>query len=158
LPQGRLDAETTFNVGTIQGGTVRNAVPAECTFVGEFRSRNKQTLERVQRQLVETLEQARRRNPEAKIEDRMEVEFEGYSVSVEDPLVVKAGAVLATLGLEARPGSSGGGTDANVFTRSGIKAVVVGMASQGMHTVGEHVRIPDLVNAARFCEALVTAR
>ena len=44
LPQGRLDEETTINVGTISGGSVRNAVPEDVTFSGEFRSRNTETL------------------------------------------------------------------------------------------------------------------
>ena len=43
LPQGRLDEETTFNIGMISGGSVRNAVPAEAAFGGEFRSRNAET-------------------------------------------------------------------------------------------------------------------
>ncbi|MFQ5934698.1 MAG: M20/M25/M40 family metallo-hydrolase, partial [Dehalococcoidia bacterium] len=45
LPQGRLDEETTINVGTISGGSVRNAVPETVTFSGEFRSRNLETLD-----------------------------------------------------------------------------------------------------------------
>ena len=45
LPQGRLDDETTFNVGLITGGTVRNAVPVDASFGGEFRSHNTETID-----------------------------------------------------------------------------------------------------------------
>ena len=44
LPQGRLDPQTTFNIGTIQGGSVRNAVPEKATLRGEFRSTDLETL------------------------------------------------------------------------------------------------------------------
>ena len=60
LPQGRLDDETTFNVGTIEGGSVRNAV-AEITNVrGEFRSRNIETLDGIRMQVDEALNEVRR--------------------------------------------------------------------------------------------------
>ena len=50
---------------------------------------------------------------------------------------------------------SGGGTDGNVMRRQGIQSVVVGMATNGMHTVDEYVVIPDLVNTATFCRRLI---
>ena len=60
LPQGRLDEETTFNVGLISGGTVRNAVPVEATFGGEFRSRNTETFDLLRLQVQDTLRRTRR--------------------------------------------------------------------------------------------------
>ena len=68
LPNGRLDDETTFNVGLISGGSVRNAVPAEATFGGEWRSRNTETLDSLKMQLLTILERARERYQEATIE------------------------------------------------------------------------------------------
>ena len=56
LPNGRLDDETTFNVGLISGGSVRNAVPAEATFGGEWRSMNAETLDSIKMQLLATLD------------------------------------------------------------------------------------------------------
>ena len=69
LPQGRLDEETTFNVGTISGGSVRNAVPEQATFTGEFRSRNLETLDLLQLQARGIFDQVRDRYKEAIIED-----------------------------------------------------------------------------------------
>ena len=62
---------------------------------------------------------------------------------------------LRGLGLEPTMKPSGGGTDGNVFRLNGISSVVVGMADHGMHTVREYVTIPDLVDAAHLCEALI---
>jgi acetylornithine deacetylase/succinyl-diaminopimelate desuccinylase-like protein len=50
---------------------------------------------------------------------------------------------------------SGGGTDGNIFRLRGITSVVVGMADNGMHTVREHVKVPELVDAAHFCEVVL---
>jgi acetylornithine deacetylase/succinyl-diaminopimelate desuccinylase-like protein len=50
---------------------------------------------------------------------------------------------------------SGGGTDANAMRLNGVHCVVVGMSTNEMHTVNEHVLIPDLVTTARFCERVM---
>jgi tripeptide aminopeptidase len=156
LPQGRLDDETTFNVGTITGGSVRNAVPERASFVGEFRSRNPESLERVRAQLLETIEDARRRYPEATVNESLETEFHGYSLDQSEPALARVGRALASIGLEPTLGASGGGTDANIFAAHGTRSVVVGTATRDMHTVREYVEIPDLVDAARLCHALLT--
>ena len=80
LPQGRLDEETTFNVGTISGGSVRNAVPEQATFTGEFRSRNLETLDLLRLQARGIFDQVRDRYKEAIIEDGFNVEFNTYTV------------------------------------------------------------------------------
>ena len=59
------------------------------------------------------------------------------------------------MNLEPEIGPSGGGTDANVLNRHGIKCVVVGMSTREMHTVRENVPIDDLYDAARFCRTLL---
>ena len=156
LPQGRLDEETTFNVGTISGGSVRNAVPEEAIFSGEFRSRNTETLDLVRLQVLGALEAARRRYREASIQEELEVEFQMYSLASDDPMVERATRLLSGLRLDPETAPSGGGTDANVFNRHGIRCAVVGMSTREMHTTREHVLIPDLVDTARFCQALLT--
>ena len=156
LPQGRLDEESTFNVGTIKGGTVRNAVPEEAVFSGEFRSRNTETLDLLTIQVRETLEAARQRYQDAAIDEEIGVEFRMYSLAPDDPMVARATRVLSDLGLDPAAGPSGGGTDANIFNEHGVRCVVVGMSTNSMHTVREYVEIPDLVDTARFCHALLT--
>jgi tripeptide aminopeptidase len=156
LPQGRLDPETTFNIGTIAGGSVRNAVPEHAEVTGEFRSRNPQTSERVRRQVLDAVSAIRQRYPEARIQEEIRPGFQGYNVRPDDPLVARVVSVMRGMGKEATLAPSGGGTDANVFALHGVRSVVVGVATTGMHTVREAVSIPDLMDAARFCEALLT--
>ncbi|MCI0784806.1 MAG: M20/M25/M40 family metallo-hydrolase [Chloroflexi bacterium] len=157
LPQGRLDEETTFNVGFISGGSVRNAVPAEATFGGEFRSRNTETLDLLRMEMLAKLEQARQRYGEASIEEDFEVLFHMYNLDPNDQIVKLVTRVMGDLNLRPNIQPSGGGTDANVMRHHGIECVVVGMSTNEMHTVNEYVVVPDLVTTARFCHMVVTA-
>ena len=155
FPQGRLDDETTFNVGLIEGGTVRNAVPESTTIRGEFRSRNIESLDGIRMQVDEVLGQVRKLYPEAEIDSHLHTEFVAYTLSEDEPAVTIVTEALRSLGLEPTMQPSGGGTDGNVFRLNDISAVVVGMADHGMHTVREYVTIPDLVDAAHLCETLL---
>lgn len=156
LPQGRLDEETTFNVGTITGGSVRNAVPEQATFTGEFRSVNLETLDLLQLQARGIFDQVRDRYKDAIIEDGFTVEFNTYTVKPGEKMLEMAKRTLDSMGLPLRLEPSGGGTDANVMRQKGIECIVVGMATNEMHTVREFVVIPDLVNAATFCRKVMT--
>ncbi|CAI8033570.1 Uncharacterized protein YqjE [Geodia barretti] len=156
LPQGRLDEETTFNVGLISGGTVRNAVPVEAFFGGEFRSRNTETFDLMRMQLLTTLNQARDKYLDATIQEELEVLFQMYNLDPEEGVVRMTRRVMEGMALTPDIRPSGGGTDGNVMRLQGIQSVVVGMATNEMHTVDEYVVIPDLVNTATFCRRLIT--
>jgi tripeptide aminopeptidase len=155
LPQGRLDEETTFNVGTIEGGQVRNAVPEYASLVGEFRTTNAKTLDRIQQQLTGVLAEVRKMYPNAVINDNRTTDFEAYVLTSKDKAVRRIDDAMRTVGLEMTMAPSGGGSDGNIFRQRGIEAVVVGMGAVGMHTLQEYVNIPDMVDTARLCEALV---
>ncbi len=158
LPNGRLDEESTFNVGMISGGTVRNAVPSEVTFSGEFRSRNTETVDLLRMQLLSTMQQARQRYQEATIQEELEVLFHMYNLDPNDPIVRLVTRVMGDMSLTPDICPSGGGTDANAMRLNGIDCVVVGMSTNEMHTVNEYVLIPDLVTTARFCERVMEVR
>ena len=156
LPQGRLDEETTFNVGLISGGTVRNAVPVEAFFGGEFRSRNTETFDLLRMQVLATLQQAREKYRDATIQEELEVLFQMYNLDPEEPVVRMTRRIMGDMDMVPDIRPSGGGTDGNVMRRKGIQSVVVGMSTNEMHTVDEYVVIPDLVNTAAFCRKLMT--
>ena len=63
---------------------------------------------------------------------------------------------MGDMGMQPDIRPSGGGTDGNVLRLHGIQNVVVGMSTNGMHTVDEYVVIPDLVDTARFCQQVMT--
>jgi tripeptide aminopeptidase len=104
----------------------------------------------------QTLQAARQRYPDAVIEEKYELEFETYTLRPDDPIVARVKEALLSLGMAPTMAPSGGGTDGNVFGAHGIRAVVIGMGDRAAHTTREEVEIPLLLDAARFCQALLT--
>jgi tripeptide aminopeptidase len=158
LPDGRLDDETTFNVGMVGGGSVRNAVPEHATFGGETRSHDQATLDGLRVVIENVLDGARTRHPGTTIVAEFEVEFEAYKLDPDAPVVLSVTETLESMGLNATFALSGGGTDANVFRSHGVQSVVVGVADHNAHTVREYVDIDELEVAIRFCEQLLVDR
>ena len=156
LPNGRLDEETTFNVGLITGGTVRNAVPVEASFGGEFRSHNTETIDLLRMQVAETLRKAREKYREATINEELEMMFQMYLLDPNEAIVRLVTNQLRHMALQPNIHPSGGGTDANAMRLNGIECVVVGMATNEMHTVNEYVIIPDIMATAQFCRNILT--
>jgi tripeptide aminopeptidase len=158
LPQGRLDPQTTFNVATIHGGAVRNAVPERASFGGEARSHDRESLQRVRMYIEQVLKDTRERHPDAKIEETFKIEFEAYALDEKEAIVGRVTETLRSMGLEPSFAPSGGGTDGNVFRLRGIQAIVMGVATHSMHTVREYVIPSELEQAAAFCQAFLTGR
>ena len=156
LPQGRLDAETTANTGQISGGSARNAVPEHASIKAEFRSRDPERLKALAAEYEAVIQAARVRHPEARIESDLRYLFDGYRLSGEHPVIVACTAALAKIGLQPTLKPSGGATDANIFAGHGISAAVLGLGGWNFHTTREELSITNMVNSARFLEALLT--
>ena len=152
---GRLDENTTFNVGLIEGGSVRNAVPEHANLHGETRSHDPEALERVRSYLLNIVQDTQGRWAEATINCELTEQFVGYRLDENAGLLARVKETLATLGMTPELAISGGGTDGNVFVLNGIEAVVVGAAMHDAHTVRESVRILELEQGAQFCRALI---
>lgn len=157
LPQGRLDRETTANIGMISGGSARNAVPERCSFRGEFRSRNPERLNEVRQEVELHIESVIARHRNARIEARVEKVFDGYRLAASHPVIKTVSEALRTMGMEPRLLPSGGATDANIFAGHGIEAAVLGMGGSNFHTTREDLSITNMVNSARFLETVLTA-
>ena len=152
---GRLDENTTFNVGIIEGGSVRNAVPEHARLKGETRSHSPEALERVRAYLLNIVQDTRNRWTEARIDCDIHEEFTGYRLNETAGILARVTQTLSTLGMTPELALSGGGTDGNVFQTRGIESAVVGAAMHDAHTVRESVRITELEQGARFCRALL---
>jgi tripeptide aminopeptidase len=157
LPQGRIDRETTANIGLITGGSARNAVPEQCSFRGEFRSRNPQRLMELKQEVELHLASVIARHPHAGVRARVDKVFDGYRLAPNHPVIALCTRALERLGMQPRLLPSGGATDANIFAGHGIEAAVLGMGGSNFHTTREDLSITNMLNSARFIEALLTA-
>ncbi|MBI4757827.1 MAG: M20/M25/M40 family metallo-hydrolase [Chloroflexi bacterium] len=145
---GRIDPETTANIGVIHGGTARNIVPERVELQGEARSRDEAKLERQTEQMVDALTQAAARAG-AKIELDVERAYLGYELRPDDALVQKITGAMKRLGIEPRLEATGGGSDANIFHQHGIKVANLSVGYEDVHTTNEHVALSELVKCAQ---------
>jgi tripeptide aminopeptidase len=140
---GRLDGETSANVGRIEGGTARNVVPEHCRLVAEARSHDERKLADVVQEMLETVTFAATL-AECEVETHLEGSARGYRFRRDDPPVRIAAAALERAG---RPPSyilSGGGADANVFNERGLQCVNLANGMTDIHTPDEHIAVADL--------------
>lgn len=155
LPQGRIDHETTANVGKIQGGSVTNAVPEYCEVRGEMRSMEFEKVDGLVTRSQDHLKDVQARHPAARIESTFTMGYPGYRLDEDDPAASLVFATLRALGMDPDPHPVGGGTDGNVFRGHGIASVVIGRGGYNQHTRDEYLVIPEMLDCARVVEAVV---
>ncbi len=155
LRLGRIDEETTANIGLIHGGSVRNSIPETVEFHGEIRSRNKTMLKNHMHHFQQVCDTVMQKYPKASIDLSINLAVEGYVFQTDSPLLEKVEKILSEMNLKPNFKHSGGLTDVNNFHKKGIQAVAVGAGCYTPHTTREHVSIPEMLQAAQFCEKIV---
>ncbi|MGX9807730.1 M20/M25/M40 family metallo-hydrolase [Exiguobacterium acetylicum] len=151
---GRIDHETTANIGLVQGGTAMNVVMEQLEFVGEVRSFDHyKCLEQVK--MIETLLNEAVSTYGAKLEFHATPLITGYHFEETHPLLVHAKTCLETIGRRARFERSGGGTDANVFNERGKVVVNLSIGYDEIHTVNEYIPIDEFEQAVILALKLV---
>ncbi len=156
LQLGRIDEETTANIGLIEGGSARNAVPEKVIIQGEIRSRDIKKLEKLTKHFQEVFNKISLGYPDAKIELVLEREFNPYLFNNDHRVLKYIVEVFKNMDIKANLNHSGGATDVNIFHTHGIEAIVVGSAVYKAHTTREYVVIPQMVQAAKFCEKAIS--
>jgi tripeptide aminopeptidase len=146
---GRLDDETTANVGLIGGGQARNVVPPECRLSGEARSHNEGKLKAQIDHVRQCFDDAATRHGgRAKL--RVKRSYDAFRIEPGAwPLRIAERAAI-DVGIIPNPRPTGGGSDANVFNANGIACVVMSAGAHEVHTTNEFMDIRDLHHATRW--------
>jgi tripeptide aminopeptidase len=155
LPWGRIDAETTTNLGKLTSGSNRNAVPALAEAVGEVRSHSSGEAG-ARAQAIKTTFEETARAAGASAEVVLKREYAGYSLAEDSALVRRAERAWVSLGGQPTRVRSGGGSDANEFNARGLPACVLGIGAQECHSVNEHIAVDELVNLTRWILAIAS--
>jgi tripeptide aminopeptidase len=153
---GRIDEETSANVGVITGGTARNVVPERCSFIAEVRSHDERKANDLVREMLETAAFAASL-AECEVESEVRPSFPGYRFRESDPPVALAARALREAGFEPSYELSGGGADANVFNARGLSCVNLANGMMDIHTPDEHIAVADLEAMVDVTLALVEA-
>jgi tripeptide aminopeptidase len=157
LTLGRIDQETTCNIGWIEGGLATNIIPPLVSLRGEVRSHDEEKLERVTAGILAAFERvaAAHREGQAmdglpKVEARVERSYSRTRIPEDHPLVDLAKRAADRLGRGMRTKISGGGSDANVFFEKGIPLGILGTGMHEVHTTREFVALEDMVRATEL--------
>jgi len=157
LTLGRIDQETTCNIGWIEGGLATNIIPPLVTLRGEARSHDEDKLRQVTANIVNTFERViaagrggEPQNGLPKVETRVERSYSRTRIPEDHLLVDLARRAADRLGRGMRTKISGGGSDANIFFEKGIPLGILGTGMREVHSVREHVRLEDMVRAAEL--------
>ncbi|MGH2922036.1 MAG: M20/M25/M40 family metallo-hydrolase [Gaiellaceae bacterium] len=156
LRLGRLDEETTANVGLIEGGTAANIVPEWCTFVAEARSHDERKLADLVQEMLDAVTFAAGLS-ECEVETEVKKSYRGYRFRREDLAVRLAATALESSGYEPRYGLSGGAADANVFNERGRACVNLANGMTDIHTPDERISVADLEGMVEVTLGLVDA-
>jgi tripeptide aminopeptidase len=156
LRLGRLDEETTANVGRIEGGTARNIVPEWCTVTAEARSHDDRKLADVVQEMLDAFAFAASVE-ECEVETEVETSYRGYRFRRDDQAVALAAQALSRAGYQPTYALSGGGADANVFNQRGLACVNLANGMAQIHTPDEHIAVADLDGMVDVTLALVDA-
>jgi tripeptide aminopeptidase len=154
LRLGRLDEETTANVGRIEGGSARNVVPEECSFLAEARAHDEAKLADLVQEMLDSIAFAASL-AECEAETTLIDHARGYRFRKDDLPVRLAVQALERTGREARYILSGGGADANVFNARGLQCLNLANGMANIHTPDEEIAVADLEGMVDVTLALI---
>ncbi len=151
---GRIDEETTANIGIIRGGEATNIVPPQVEMWGEARSHDQEKLVGQVKVMVEALENAARQFG-ASVRIEVTHKYDAYRLAEDLPIVQQAVQVLGAMGVEPRFEISGGGSDVNVFVQRGLSMANLSVGYRAIHSTDEHIAVADLNRAAELVARLL---
>jgi len=154
LRLGRIDEETSANVGVISGGTGGNIVPEWCTFLAEARSHDERKLADLVQEMLDAFSFGANAE-ECDVETTVHKSYTGYRFKRDDDAVRLAADALARCGFEASYVLTGGGADANVFNLHGLRCVNLANGMTDIHTPDERIAVADLEAMVDVTLALV---
>jgi tripeptide aminopeptidase len=153
---GRIDDETTANVGVVRGGQARNIVPGLCELEAEIRSHSEKTQLALIEEMLEAISFAAEQS-ECRAETKLVEIYRGYRFEPDDLPVVLARKALESCGFEPKLALTGGGADANIFNAGGLPCVNLSDGMAHIHSPEEEIAVDDLARMVDVTLALVDA-
>ena len=149
-----LSEETTFNIGTIQGGTATNIVPDCCVLTGEIRSYDHgKALETVRMTERIFTEEAQKINATAEVTSQ--IHLIAYETSLESKSVTDFQKACEILGFSGELTGTFGGSDNNSFAKNGIEGLVLSNGMYNAHSTREYTTVDDLYKGAELIGQLI---
>jgi tripeptide aminopeptidase len=155
---GRIDEETTANIGVIRGGEATNIITNFVLLRGEARSLDDSKLEAQSAHMVKCLEDAAAKyevtvegvTTKGRVESEVTREYYAMDVPDDSRVVKLVKEAASRMGLDVKTLASGGGCDANIFNKRGIECANLGTGMRAIHTVKEWLDVKDMYASAEM--------
>lgn len=155
---GRIDEETTANIGIIQGGAATNIIPNYVYVKGESRSHNEEKLAAQTNHMRDCFRKAAEKfsleidgkKISGRIEEKIWRDYDKMDVSEGSPIVRSVTQAAKKLAFKVQTKATGGGCDANVFNKKGLVVANLGTGMHDIHTVKESLDIDEMTQAAEI--------
>jgi tripeptide aminopeptidase len=155
---GRIDHETTANLGVIQGGAAVNIVPNLVTIQGEARSHDEEKLEEQIQHMVGCFEKVMAgsrkvvdgKTVQGRLEKNIYKDYERMDLPEESPIVKLVLRAAKNKGLSVQTRAMGGGCDANIFNQKGVQVANLGTGMRNIHSVSEYLIIDEFIRSAEI--------
>ena len=151
---GRIDKETTANIGRFEGGGEVNIVTDTIKIYAEARSQVQEKMDKQIESMREAVESAAKEYG-AEFEFITNTIYPAYSYGDDDEVVQVAKAAIEAIGLTPRTFSSGGGSDANMFNGNGVPTVNLAVGYEHIHTTKEQLKADDLAKTAELVLSII---
>lgn len=155
MPLGRIDEETTANIGSFQGGQQTNIVCDHVEIEAEARSLDPEKLESQAKQMLQAF-QTSVEDVGGSTDVDIETVYTGYRYEDGDQVVKVAKKAMETIGREPKLQESGGGSDANNFVGHGIPTVNLSVGYENIHTTDERIPVEELAKTSELVLAIIT--
>lgn len=143
IKDGRIDSETTSNIGIIQGGIIRNGVPEKVVIKAETRSLNHEKCLLVSQIMKEVFEIAAK-TMGAKVEVILNLAYKAHRIPEDSSMVKIAQKALESVGINAQTIMITGGLESAIYNEKGIKTIPLGNGVQNEHSTSEKIAISDM--------------
>ncbi len=154
MPLGRIDEETTANIGRFEGGSQTNIVCDHVEILAEARSLIPEKMEAQVAKMKDAFESvAAEMGGSAEVE--VTVMYPGFKYDHGDHVVEVAKKAAEKIGREPRLLHSGGGSDANVIAGHGIPTVNLAVGYEDIHTTNEKMPIAELNKLGEMVLAII---
>ncbi|MBM7097246.1 MULTISPECIES: M20/M25/M40 family metallo-hydrolase [Alteribacter] len=154
MPLGRIDEETTANIGRFEGGSQTNIVCDRVDILAEARSLVGHKMEEQAAKMKAAFEEAANEMG-GKAEVDIDVMYAGFKHEDGDAIVETAKRAAKAVGREPKLLQSGGGSDANIIAGHGVPTINLGVGYEEIHTTNERMPIEELVKTAELVVALI---
>lgn len=154
MPLGRIDADTTANIGRFEGGKAYNIVTDYVEIWSEARSLVMDKLEAQVKKMTTAFEEVAAEMG-ATCENDVIFMYHGYKFNEETPVVQKAIAAVKRVDRNPELVASGGGSDGNVFNGYNVPSVNFAIGYEEIHTKSERMPIAELNKAAELVLAVI---